>query len=1122
MPRGLWIVVCFSMCALAVTEAHAAPVLEFAGDQVRAPLGQYVEVLEVPARKNSQQNSQQDSPNNSQQNLRDNPNAAPDFATIRLIARDDGWRKSDFVPNYAFSDSTYWLRFQIHNAASQDRELLIEVAHALPDYIDAFIQNEAGEYDHYRTGDQLPAKERAVLHRHFLFPVNLSGGERRSVYFRFASRDGLHDPMPLLLWDRAEFVYQDNLRSIVMAALIGAFAVMAVYNLFMYISLRDRSYLYLIIMIVLGSLFAFVYYGFTALYFWPDRAWLNNRIHPFVLGLLTCAIILFARSYLETARNAPRFDIALLGLVVLQSGLAVISPLLKFSTGIFMIAVATSAVLVLVISSCIYLLFLKNRAARFFFIATAAYFSAGLVMFLKGFGVLPSNIFTEHAILIGSVTLVVLLSLGLADRINTMRREKDLARRQALAIEKEANKELAATNAKLTRLDRLKDDFLANTSHELRTPLNGIIGITESLLQGAAGPVSPVAARNLDLIASSSRRLSGLVDDLLDFSRLQHEDIALVRRPIDPAPIIDIVLSICRPLIEDRKLELKFVRDPNDDEQELPLILADENRLEQILYNLVGNAIKFTRAGSVIVSAERVATAQASSPTAAGSWIEFSVTDSGIGVPFDKQELIFASFSQADGSIAREYGGTGLGLSITKKLVELHGGRVRVESRPGEGARFSFTMPIAEADAATVDAFTGRERSVAAASLSSAPALASERDLVPNSNANENENEKADEEPLIRTLIVDDDAVNLHVLRNHLSLQRHAVTEARNGREALERLEQNEAFDLILLDAMMPGMSGYEVCRILRERYSESELPVIMLTAKNRVQDLIAGLDSGANDYLAKPFDSRELTARVRTMVKLKQAAASQSELAAVNAGLQLARNIQQSLLPARAPVVPGLSIAMRYRAMEKVGGDYYDLIADAGSVGVLMADVSGHGVSAALIVSIVKIAFWYQRRNLHLPAELMSSMNEALFGNIGKEFVTACFAWVDAPNQRLITANAGHPPLFVWRRRRRELVKLRPFGRILGLFQAVDFETRELSLEAGDRILMYTDGIIEAENEAGEFFGEDRLEKFIAGHDAEDAESFADRLLAYISEWTGGEHRLDDDIAFVVLDLTE
>ena len=673
-----------------------------------------------------------------------------------------------------------------------------------------------------------------------------------------------------------------------------------------------------------------------------------------------------------------------------------------------------------------------------------------------------------------------------------------LARQNARAhtAAEELSALLETSNEELRRLDNLKDEFLANTSHELRTPLHGIIGIVESLVDGAAGKVSPILLGNLTLVSASARRLANLVNDILDFAKLRHADIILIRRTVDVRAVADMAMAISRPLIGGKDLVLL-----PDFAPDLPPALADEERVAQVFHNLLGNAIKFTKAGTITVRLR-----------AEGDWILASVVDTGIGVPPEKRGLIFESFVQADGTVSREYGGTGLGLSISKRLVEAHGGTITVDSAPGHGSSFTFSLPVTQSQSdhePTLPAWPEEQHPIRAA----VPAKGASADVQPGA--------AAGQKRAATTLIVDDDPVNLQVLRNQLSLHNHEVVEATNGRDALRLLGEQD-FDLVLLDVMMPGLSGYEVCSILRQHHSETQLPVIMLTAKNQIEDIVAGLESGANDYLAKPFDARELLARVGIMLKLKHAAESQSHLEALRGEMELAREIQQSLLPERLPLVSGLTVASRYRSMARVGGDYYDMQSGSGGVGAIVADVCGHGVPAALIVSIVKMAYWFEHKHLQRPDQLLHGMNTILNGNVGESFVTACAVFVDLAGRKILTANAGHPPLLLWKARDRTIVALRPAGKILGVLAEVPFEMSQAPLEPGDRILLYTDGLFEAPNEQLECYGEARLEDFIRAHAHLDAAAFADELMAVVTAWSGGEDRLDDDIALVVMDVSE
>ncbi|MDM8516853.1 ATP-binding protein, partial [Desulfobacterales bacterium HSG16] len=416
---------------------------------------------------------------------------------------------------------------------------------------------------------------------------------------------------------------------------------------------------------------------------------------------------------------------------------------------------------------------------------------------------------------------------------------------------------------RLRQLDKVKDEFLANTSHELRTPLNGIVGIADSLMDGYLGQLTEEQRYNLSLIATSGRRLNNLINDILDFSKLKHHELLLRTKPLDMRSVTDVVLALSRTSAGNKEIELV-----NEIEPDIPATQADEDRVQQILYNLVGNAVKFTDTGIVSVSAQ-----------VQGEYLAVTVSDTGIGIPEEKLDRIFESFEQADGSTSREYGGTGLGLAVTKNLVKLHGGQIRVESVPKKGSHFTFTLPISKGKAESLQAADILERDTPVAGISIQTKEIGYRETAEESAVTDVSPEDLCRGSLCRILVVDDEPVNLQVLKNQLTSAHYSVTLASGGREALDTVENAEEFDLVLLDVMMPGMSGYEVCRHLRNSYKPDELPVVMLTAKNRVEDLMAGFDAGGNDYLTKPFMKNELIARVKSHINMKDLAAQVRDL---------------------------------------------------------------------------------------------------------------------------------------------------------------------------------------------------------------------------------------------------
>ena len=392
--------------------------------------------------------------------------------------------------------------------------------------------------------------------------------------------------------------------------------------------------------------------------------------------------------------------------------------------------------------------------------------------------------------------------------------------------------------------EKIKDDFLANTSHELRTPLNGIIGVSESLLAGVAGALPHKVKSNLSMIISSSRRLSNLVNDILDYSKMKNESLELHIKPVNLRDISELILTLSTPLVGNKPVVLI-----NEIPDTVPAVMADEDRLQQILYNLIGNAIKFTAQGEVKINAEVIE-----------DRIMISVSDTGIGIPNSRQKEIFKFFQQADSSTRRNYGGTGLGLSISRQLVQLHGSKLKVTSVPEKGSSFYFHL--GKSDSSVELSATSRNLPTFTSLASIEPMVEDEAMSVPNNFTPQGRGQKI--------LVVDDEPINLQMMKNVLQLHEYKVLSAQSGLQALDIL-QDEQPDLVILDVMMPRMDGYELCGLIRQSFDAWQLPIIFLTAKNQVSDRVKGLSSGASDFLTKPFYQEELLIRVKTHLRVKQ-----------------------------------------------------------------------------------------------------------------------------------------------------------------------------------------------------------------------------------------------------------
>jgi two-component system sensor histidine kinase ChiS len=692
-----------------------------------------------------------------------------------------------------------------------------------------------------------------------------------------------------------------------------------------------------------------------------------------------------------------------------------------------------------------------------------------------------------------------LYSLAAAAMVLGYVRYRTLA--QARELEQQ-RKELAQERLmadQLRRLDRLKDEFLANTSHELRTPLNGIIGLAESLIDGATGELSTETKANLSMIALSGRRLANLVNDVLDFSKLKYKTIELDLRPVGMQALTEVVLMLSKPLVGAKSLQLV-----NNIRPDTPLVEADENRVQQIMHNLVGNAIKFTPAGTVEVSAR-----------VEDEYLAISVSDTGIGIPEDQFEHIFASFEQADGGIERAYGGTGLGLAITKQLVELHGGTIQVQSTVGQGSRFTFTLPLSRtpADLQPVEPLK----------------------LEPETGSLAYELPKREVQPVqgdFNILIVDDEPVNLQVLSNQLSLENYAVTPAMSGPEALEAIQSGLRPDLILLDVMMPRMSGYEVSQKLRQQYSLFELPILILTAKNRTDDLIAGFEAGANDYITKPVGKSALLARVKTQLTLKEAVKAHNLLSTLHKELDIAREIQKSFLPPAQPAWTGLDIVCYSAPAEEVGGDFYLYHAfdlpDKHRFAVAVGDASGKGIPAALLMAGTTASMQAILPETLTPTTLLTKLDQTigLLAQLAHQHCALCYAEITMATNGsseaavMRAANAGCiTPLI--RRADGSTEWVDAMGLPLGVALGTKFGYQEVAvnLAPGDFVIFTSDGLVEATTESREFFGFERFEQAVASGPDSSPEAMLAHLRAEVSEFIG-RAKAHDDLTIVVLQV--
>jgi len=374
-------------------------------------------------------------------------------------------------------------------------------------------------------------------------------------------------------------------------------------------------------------------------------------------------------------------------------------------------------------------------------------------------------------------------------------------------------------------------------------------------------------------------------------------------------------------------------------------------------------------------------------------------------------------------------------------------------------------------------------------------------------------------------LLVDDEPANIQIV-NSILKDVYKIRVATNGAKALELVAATPPPDLILLDVVMPEMDGYEVCTRLKSVPETREIPVVFLTGQTESSDETRGFEVGAVDYIHKPFSPAVVQARVHTHLTLRGIRQQLTQqLDTIKQELEIARKIQFSILPHRVPSLPDLDIAARYVPMTQVAGDFYDfVVVDEKHIGILVADVSGHGMPAALIASMLKIAFAAQTEFAAEPAKVLTGLNQTLCGKFHDHYVTATYVYLDLEKRILRYAGAGHPPVFICDGATGLVRELSENGFFLSWVAEATYTSQEVRLGQGDWVILYTDGITETSNPGEEEFGKDGFRDFIERNSFLSAEEFATKLLEEIQKWSGRtkDEEPDDDITLVAVHVKD
>ena len=743
----------------------------------------------------------------------EDPSGQASIADVRAQAAAGNFKPHDKATlNAGYSRSAFWLKIDLHyrpTNPSAQRSWLLELAYPPLDHLDLYLPDAVGDYRLVRqTGDALPFASREIRQNNYLFDLAFKPDQQRTVYLRLSSEGSIQ--APVTLWSSTAYLEDQPVRLYVLGIIYGVLLGMLVYNLFIYLSVRDTSYLYYIFYIASFGLYQLSVNGAAVEYFWPDNPWWANAATPFFIGCAGLFGSQFARSFLQTKNHSRWLDRLLIALIVF--GAVVIGLSLMTSYGLALRLATTLALTftVVIFAAGILAWWRGLRVARYFIIAWSAFLIGGIVNTMMVLGLLPNVFLTMYASQIGSAIEVALLSLALADRINAMREQ------QAQTLF-DAGQKLEVLNQQLAHSNKLKDEFLATLTHELRTPMNGVIGSLE-LMQTVE--LDPELEQYQQTAAGSARDMMRMVNGILTLTELQAGKLKATPGSFSLRGVVEALRIQFDGNASSKSLDFKVDVLPT-----LPDRLhGDSAKLAQCLECLLDNAIKFTRVGGLAL---RVTGKPSTDNRLA---LSFAVIDTGIGFTDLGEATMYQRFFQLDGSMTREYGGLGVGLAICRQLVELLGGKLTHRSEPGSGSRFQLDVEFELPEVEAVPAFS--------------------RDTV-----------RAPQDCTV--LLVDDNSVNQLVMRGMLLKLGFRVRTADHGAAALDCL-QRERFDAVLIDCQLPPLDGASLCCQIRDLPGCAHLPVFMIALGADREHCASG---GSIDYLSKPVKFEELQVAMQRRV---------------------------------------------------------------------------------------------------------------------------------------------------------------------------------------------------------------------------------------------------------------
>lgn len=711
-----------------------------------------------------------------------------------------------------FTNNNYWITFQLKNNSNSNVIYYLEACRPIVDIATFYSIDQKGKVAKQVSGDAIPYKNRTIQNRKVLFKIALQPNEMQTYYLHLKS-DGEVINAGIMLRSMDNLMQTMSFEQVIFGIFYGILLIAAIIYMFFFFAMKERSFLYYSLYVVFIGALQFSLDGYFYQLITPNSGWLclnavilSACLANFFLGR-NAQVFLQIKKY-SSFINYSFYIIFILDFILLLS-LFVSSEALKIS---YPLANALGLILLILIISSVVVIYNKTKKIDRFFVIGIFFLIAGFVVFiLKNFSLLPVTFMTENGSKLGTGMEVIFLSLSMANLIRKMRDEREIFQQDALQKSEEMNE--------------MKSYFLSNISHELRTPLNAILNLSKEISKDSA---DDNIQKNSNLIKDSSYSLLSSINDILDFSKIEKRELKLDSEEFNPKQLIEHLVKNMAYRAKNKGLGFNI-----DISDELPeMILGDKMRLSQMLNNVLSNALKFTTHGFVTFKAD-------CKPLKNGKVeLLFSIADTGTGIPKEKMNSIFESFTQESINNKRKFGGLGLGLYIVKNLADLHEGNVEMQSILDQGTVCRITLPYTVVNV---------EKKMV---------------LLPETLDYDLKGKKI--------LVVEDNAMNQMVIK--MITKKWLNTEvvfANNGLEGVTIL-QEKTFDIVLMDLQMPVMDGYEATIAIRKGDAGEEnknIPIIALTAdvmettKERVMEI------GMNKYMTKPVDKEALFKNIFELV---------------------------------------------------------------------------------------------------------------------------------------------------------------------------------------------------------------------------------------------------------------